>query len=128
MDLRRLNAFVAVAGEPAFSAAARRLDTTQSAVSAAVRRLEEDLASPLFERTTHHVALTQAGEGALPHARELLSGAQAARDAVALVGGGLRGTVTVGTMQAQAFRAVSIAAVLAGFRRRPPHPRVGVRA
>jgi DNA-binding transcriptional LysR family regulator len=126
MDLRRLSAFVAVAEEGGFSAAARRLDTTQSAVSAAVRRLEDELEAPLFERTTHHVALTQAGEALLPHARELLSDAQAARDAVALVGGGLRGTVVVGTMQAQALRPVSIAAVLAGFRERYPHVRVRI--
>ncbi|MGJ6969262.1 LysR family transcriptional regulator [Streptosporangium sp. G11] len=95
MDLRQMEAVVAVAEEGGFTMAARRLHVVQSAVSSAVRTLERDLGTPLFDRTTHRVALTPAGEAFLPAARATLRAADQARATVGLV----RGRVTVGTMQ-----------------------------
>ncbi len=57
-----LAVFVAVAQASGFSAAAVRLGISPSAVSQAVRNLEERLGFPLFNRTTRSVSLTEAGQ------------------------------------------------------------------
>jgi DNA-binding transcriptional LysR family regulator len=125
VELRHLTVFVAVAEEGSFTRAADRLHVVQSAVSASVRGLERELGVPLFDRTTHRVALTDAGAALLPEARTTLASAAAAREAVDQVRGGLRGTVTLGVMQAQAMGALSIAELVAAFAVR--HPDVEVR-
>lgn len=61
-DLGDLNAFAAVAAEGGFTRAAERLGLSQSALSHAVRRLEERLGVRLLARTTRRVAPTEAGE------------------------------------------------------------------
>ncbi|MET7520395.1 LysR family transcriptional regulator [Streptomyces sp. NPDC005480] len=99
MDLRQMEVVVAVAEEGGFTAAAQRLHVVQSAVSTTVRTLEKELGSKLFERTTHRVTLTAAGEAFVPEARTTLRAAEQARAAVDGVRGELRGRVTVGTMQ-----------------------------
>ncbi|MFB6781731.1 LysR family transcriptional regulator [Streptomyces sp. NPDC056352] len=99
MDLRQMEVVVAVAEEEGFTAAAQRLHVVQSAVSTTVRSLEKELGSKLFERTTHRVTLTPAGEAFVPAARTALRAAEQARAAVDAVRGELRGRVTVGTMQ-----------------------------
>ncbi|WP_369250807.1 LysR family transcriptional regulator [Streptomyces sp. R41] len=99
MDLRQMEVVVAVAEEGGFTAAAQRLHVVQSAVSGTVRALEGELGTRLFDRTTHRVALTPAGEAFVPAARAALRAADQARSAVDAVQGQLRGTVTVGTMQ-----------------------------
>lgn len=72
MDTDLLRAFVAVADCEGFSAAARLLNRTQSAVSVQIRRLEERTGAVLFERTSRKVALTAAGERLRPYARQML--------------------------------------------------------
>lgn len=99
MDLRQMEVVVAVAETGGFTAAARRLHVVQSAVSSTVRALERELGTPLFDRTTHRVALTRAGEAFVPAARATLRSAELAREAVDAVKGTLSGRVTVGTMQ-----------------------------
>ncbi|WP_405725460.1 LysR family transcriptional regulator [Streptomyces sp. NBC_00028] len=99
MDLRQMEVVVAVADAGGFTAAARRLNVVQSAVSSTVRALERELGTALFDRTTHRVALTPAGEAFVPAARATLRAAEQAREAVDAVQGQLRGRVTVGTMQ-----------------------------
>src|ERR671936_574108 len=108
MELRHLATFVAVAEEGGFTRAADRLHVVQSAASAGVRTLERELGATLFDRTTHQVTLTDAGRALLPEARAALAAARAAREAVDEVRGGLRGTVTLGIMQAHALGAVDI--------------------
>jgi DNA-binding transcriptional LysR family regulator len=127
VELRQLTTFVAVAEERSFTRAADRLHVVQSAVSAGVRNLEKDLGAMLFDRSTHSVKLTDAGRALLPEARATLAAAQAARDAVDEARGGLRGTVVLGTMQAQGMRAVDLAGVLAAFRAEHPGVEVKVR-
>ena len=115
MELRQLATFVAVAEEVSFTRAADRLHVVQSAVSAGVRNLEKELGVMLFDRSTHTVRLTDAGRALLPEARATLAAAQAAKDAVAEARGGLRGTVVLGTMQAQGMRAIDLAGIVAAF-------------
>jgi DNA-binding transcriptional LysR family regulator len=54
--------FAAVARAGNFTSAARELQTSQSAVSTTVRRLEERLGTRLLTRTTRYVTTTEAGE------------------------------------------------------------------
>jgi DNA-binding transcriptional LysR family regulator len=99
MELRHLEYFVAVAEELSFTRASGRLHVVQSGVSSAIRALERELDTILFDRDRHRVALTDAGRVLLPEARATLAAAQAARDAIREAHAGLRGTLTIGTMQ-----------------------------
>jgi DNA-binding transcriptional LysR family regulator len=99
MELRQLEAFVAVAEERNFTRAAAHLYLAQSGLSATIRSLEKDLRAPLFVRSTRRVDLTPAGAALLPEARRTLASARAAADAVAAVEGVERGTLTLGVMQ-----------------------------
>lgn len=122
MDLRQMEVVLAVAEEGGFTAAARRLHVVQSAVSGTVRALEKEMGTRLFDRTTHRVSLTAAGEAFVPAARAALRAVEQARAAVDVARGELRGQVTVGTMQgvwAGLHRA------LAGLR--AEHPQVAIR-
>lgn len=122
MDLRQMEVVVAVAEEGGFTAAAQRLHVVQSAVSSTVRALERELGTALFDRTTHRVSLTPAGEAFVPAARATLRSAEQARSAVDVAQGRLRGRVTVGTMQGVwADLHLPLAAL------RAEHPEVSVR-
>ncbi|HEY2652189.1 MAG TPA: LysR family transcriptional regulator [Solirubrobacteraceae bacterium] len=127
MELRQLATFVAVAEEGSFTRASDRLHVVQSAVSAGVRNLERELEATLFDRSTHKVELTDAGHALLPEARATLAAATAARDAVDAVRGGVRGTVLLGTMQAQGMRAIDVPSLLAEFRNDHPLVEVHIR-
>ena len=73
LEPERLRAFVAVAETSNFTRAAKRLHLTQPAVSIQVRRLEDAIGRPLFDRRGQSVHLTPDGETLLAHARELLA-------------------------------------------------------
>ena len=96
VELRQLEAFVAVAAELHFGRAAARLHVGQPTLSESIRRLERELGTPLFARTTRHVALTGAGEELLPRAERVLEEIAAAAAAVRRVADGDTGTVLVG--------------------------------
>ncbi|MFD3455564.1 LysR family transcriptional regulator [Streptomyces sp. NPDC058691] len=72
MEIFHLRYFVAVAEELNFSAAARRLHMATSPLSQRIKDLERELDHRLFERDTHCVTLTPAGEALLPIARDVL--------------------------------------------------------
>ena len=61
MDLFQLETFLTVAQERSFSRAATKLRRTQPAVSQVVRKLEELLGEPLFDRSSRDGTLTDAG-------------------------------------------------------------------
>ncbi|WP_374982965.1 LysR family transcriptional regulator [Streptomyces fradiae] len=73
IDPRLLRAFDAVADELHFTRAAARLYVAQQALSRDVRRLERQLGTELFVRTTRQVALTADGERLRPYARAVLA-------------------------------------------------------
>ncbi len=68
MELRQLEAFVVVASELHFGRAAEQLHMGQPTLSETIRRLERELGTPLFARTTRRVALTAAGTELVGHA------------------------------------------------------------
>src|SRR3954471_10059441 len=80
LDARGAETFVAVAGARSFSAAARSLGVTVSAVSQAVRAFEAKLGVPLFARTTRSVQLTESGRRLYDRLAPALEAAEAALD------------------------------------------------
>jgi DNA-binding transcriptional LysR family regulator len=119
---QQLQAFVAVARQRSFTGAARELGVTRSAVSQAVRQLEEQLHVVLLARTTRSVALTDAGRRLLDGAGPGLAQAVAAvRDV------GARPGESVGRLRLSVPRAAVpfvIDPVVPAFRAR--HPRVEI--
>lgn len=79
-DLSILAAFLAVAEERSFTKAAKRLGVSPSAMSHAIRGLEEGIGVRLLSRTTRSVAPTDAGEQLLARLRPALSDVQDALD------------------------------------------------
>ncbi|MGW0711293.1 LysR family transcriptional regulator [Streptomyces sp. NPDC002643] len=78
MESRPLRCFVAVAEELNFTRAAERLGISTPPLSRTIQRLESELGATLFERTTHSVTLTPAGEALLTEARFALDALDAA--------------------------------------------------
>jgi DNA-binding transcriptional LysR family regulator len=72
VELRHLKDFVVVAEELSFTKAAALLYTTQSSLSRRIRQLEQELDARLFDRSTSHVRLTEAGRLFLRDARRIL--------------------------------------------------------
>lgn len=96
VDLRQLRQFVAVAEELHFHRAAARLHMSQPPLTAAIRKLEDDIGSALILRGNRTLGLTAAGEVLLAEARLTLQQAEhallATRDAAA----GRTGTLRLG--------------------------------
>lgn len=96
VEIRWLEAFVAVAEELHFGNAAARLRMAQSPLSQTIRKLERSLGAELFHRSTRSVELTAAGHALLPHAREVLEQLDIAAKAVKLPQGRVYGSLTLG--------------------------------
>ena len=86
LDSRQLRAFSVLARTGSFTLAARELHLSQSAVSHAMKGLEEDVGCRLLDRMGKKVLLTQAGEQFLQHAEKILIGMQQARDSLQHLG------------------------------------------
>ncbi|MDT5158638.1 MAG: hypothetical protein QOC61_4 [Acidobacteriota bacterium] len=82
MELAQLEFFMRVVEEGSFSKAADRVFRTQPAVSIAVRRLEEEIGAPLFDRAQKTPTLTDTGRVLYDYARRMLALRDQARDAV----------------------------------------------
>lgn len=96
MEIRWLEAFVAVAEELHFGRAATRLRMAQSPLSQTIRKLEKDVGAELFERSTRSVDLTAAGHALLPHAYRILDEVGLARRAPTSAPGNVYGRVSIG--------------------------------
>jgi DNA-binding transcriptional LysR family regulator len=100
MQLPDLAAFLAVASDRSFSAAARRLHRTQPAISQAVRRIEDELGERLFDRSSRDGTLTEAGRLLQDYAQRLLGLAHEAETAVRELQHVRRGRVIIGANEA----------------------------
>src|SRR5437762_331146 len=94
-ELDGMATFVAVAEAKGFRAASDKLGVTHSAVSQAVRRLEERLGVALVRRTTRSVHLTEAGERLYPAVRPALDDVRAAVAVVTELGDEPRGMLRI---------------------------------
>lgn len=124
LPFAQLQTFLAVARTSSFSAAARELGVSRSAVSQAVRQLEEQLGVVLVQRTTRSVALTDPGrrlaDGVAPAVEQTVATLAEVAAKPGEVTGQLRLTMPRGVMP------LVIEPVLPVFRERYPRVEVDV--
>ena len=118
-DLNGMAVFVAVAEAKGFTAAGERLGVSASAVSQALRRLEERLGVTLVQRTTRSVRLTEAGERLYSSVNPALGEIRAAIAALSEMADEPRGTVRL--LVSTGADAVLGGPFLAGFLAEHPH-------
>lgn len=97
MDLKQLEAFVAVATLGSFRAAAARLNLSQPAVSSRIAALEAEVGGALFIRSRHPTPLTEKANEILPYAEQILDVAQLITPARGTDLAMSHGTVRLGT-------------------------------
>lgn len=117
-----IDVFVAVADAKGFRAAGARLGVSGSAVSQAMRRLEERLGIALVQRTTRSVRLTEAGERLYAAARPALDDLRSAVTALGELGDAPRGTLRLHV--SGAANSFLSGPLLAGFLAAHPHIRL----
>jgi DNA-binding transcriptional LysR family regulator len=118
-DFDGMSVLVAVAEARGFRAAGERLGVSGSAVSQALRKLEERLGVPLVQRSTRSVRLTEAGERMYGAARRALDELREASGAVGDLAGVARGTLRLHV--AGAALGFLSASLLAGYLAEHPH-------
>jgi DNA-binding transcriptional LysR family regulator len=123
-DLDLLKSFVSVVDAGGFTRAGERVHRTQSTVSQQVKRLEDDVGKPLFNRTGKQVTLTEDGERLLFYARRILALSDEARDVVSRAT--TEGVVRLGIPED--FAAYRLSKLLASFTRSSPGLRLDIRA
>lgn len=96
MEARSLKALVTVAREGGFSRAAQKLHLTQSAVSKAVKHLEDELQLPLLDRTTKPIQLTEAGRRVYQKAVTILAESETLKSELQDLRGLKTGTLRLG--------------------------------
>jgi DNA-binding transcriptional LysR family regulator len=99
MTLEQLRIFIAVAEREHVTQAAKALNLTQSATSAAVAALESRYATKLFDRVGRRILLTQAGKLFLVEAKSVVARAEAAEKVLVDLAGLERGSLTIGASQ-----------------------------
>lgn len=100
IDFLALETFLAIGETGSVTAASRRLNCVQSAVTARLRKLEDRLGVTLAERHARGVTLTEAGERLMAYARRIAHLAEEAEQAVAAARPGER--LRLGTMETTA--------------------------
>ena len=124
MDLSQLEVFLAVAREGRFSRAAEKLYRTQSAVSQTIRKLEEELGEPLFDRSSREGVLTDAGQVLREYAEKLLNLRADAQEALVELRELHKGKLTIA---ANELTVLYLLPILAEFRRLHPMIKLTVR-
>jgi DNA-binding transcriptional LysR family regulator len=124
MEMTQLEFFLQVVAEGSFSKAAERVGRTQPAVSIAVRRLEEEVGAPLFDRSQKTPTLTEAGAVIQDYARRILSLRDQARGAVSELRALRRGLVRVGANESTSL--YLLPQVILAFRDRHPEVKVEI--
>lgn len=95
-DYKTLKYVITVAEEGGFTAASRKLNIAQSAISRQIANLEEDLGGTLFLRQKQGIEVTQAGQKFIIHARKILRDMRHVRDEVSSLLGEPSGSIVVG--------------------------------
>lgn len=103
MELRQLRYFVALAETGNFHRAAEKLNISQPPLSVAIRRLEDELGTSLFDRGSRGASLTPAGAASLDLARTTLAHADRFRAAVREGAAGERGRLRIGFVGSATF-------------------------
>ncbi|MFC3207621.1 LysR family transcriptional regulator [Aquamicrobium soli] len=125
MLLRHLSFFVTLAEEKHFKKAAEACNITQPTLSAAIRKLEEDLGVTLIVRGHRYLGLTPEGDKALAWGRQILTDYDSLRDELHGTHKGLAGTLRLGVIPAAM---PSIAFLTERFSERFPDVQVDIRS
>ena len=116
--------FVAVVENGGFSAAARALGISKSAVSKRINQLEAHLGVRLLHRTTRKLSLTEAGERYFNHAAQALTAAGRAEDAATELQGEPQGQLRINVPMS--FGRLHVAPLIPKFLRRFPKLRINL--
>ena len=103
MNLQRLRYFVTVAQELHFGRAAKRLHMAQPPLSQQIRLLERELDTPLLDRSTRRVSLTDAGALLYPRALRLVAEADNTKRLMHQHRDGHTGTLRIGFVDSAAY-------------------------
>lgn len=95
MDLRKLEIFAQVARHNSFSKAASSLHMAQPAVSIAIRKLEEELETRLFDRSGKRAMLTAEGAQLLRRTLSILGEVEGLKRATSAMKGLLQGELSI---------------------------------
>jgi LysR family transcriptional regulator, transcription activator of glutamate synthase operon len=125
VELRQLIYTEAVARHRHFTRAAEELHVAQSALSHQIRRLEAELGTELFERTSRRVVPTEAGEAVAARARRVLAEVDGVRGELDELRGLVRGRLAVGALLPAG--GVEVTTLLARFNHAFPGIEVGLR-
>lgn len=106
MELRHLRCFVVTAEAQHFTRAAERLGMAQPPLSQQIRQLEQEVGTPLFDRTGRGVVLNDAGHAFLACAQDILQRAQAAVQTAQRAARGEVGELTLGFTESASFNGV----------------------
>ncbi|MGP0222540.1 LysR family transcriptional regulator [Paenarthrobacter sp. NCHU4564] len=117
-DIRRLALLVEVVEQGSITAAADILMYTPSAVSQQLRKLEQEVGQPLFNRRSRGVVPTEAGQVLAGHARRIVGQMRAAHSDLEQIAGLKRGSLTVGTFPTLAGSFLPL--VIRAFKKRYP--------
>jgi LysR family transcriptional regulator, transcription activator of glutamate synthase operon len=118
VEVHQLAYFESVSRHLHFTRAAEELNVAQPSVSQQIRKLENELGTPLFHRMKRNVTLTEAGTLFLRHTRAILQQLEEARVEVQELSGLRKGTLAVGAPPSVGTHLFPRA--LAAFSRRHP--------
>jgi LysR family transcriptional regulator, transcription activator of glutamate synthase operon len=125
VELRQLVYAEAVVRHRHFTRAADELHIAQSALSHQIRRLEAELGTELFERTSRRVIPTAAGEAVALRARRVIAETEAIRGELDQLRGLVRGRISIGALLPAGE--VEVTTVLASFNQAFPGIEVSLR-
>jgi len=119
MELRHLRYFLTLSEEKNFTKAAEKLLIAQPPLSRQIRDLEEELGTPLFERTNKGVMLTEAGEKFKEYALQIMHLSEQSIEVVKEMNEGLQGTLFIASVEGEAPHL--IARWVSDFHAKYPH-------
>lgn len=119
MTFTQLEIFALIAELKSFTATAEKLGISQSAVSHALKSLEQQWGINLISRNQSDIELTTTGQQLLPHVKELLSIANTLEKEVAAIHGLNEGTLRIGSFGASSSIYL-LPEILESFRQRYP--------
>lgn len=124
MDLLQLEHFIAVCEEGTFTRAAERVFRTQSAVSQSIKKIEDEIGTPLFARGMHDVTLTETGKVVLDYARRMVRLREEATRQIGALRNLNAGTLTIAAHESAAV--YLLPAPLRSYLRKFPDIKVGI--
>lgn len=126
MELRQIHYFMAVATHQNFTRAAEHVHVSQPSLSVQIGGLERELGTPLFDRLSRKVILTQAGELFRIHAERALRELEQAAHVVHELHGAMRGRLVVGALST--VNSYLITPLVSRFKQRFPDIQLQVNA